>query len=83
MNNKKLKSQFIEVIKNSNSINKYWVDRFTYAYDDAIFSSESLEDLELFMSFKWPGKKTQRGILPKSYYPSKESKDYVLKIIEG
>jgi hypothetical protein len=74
LNNKKLKSQFIEVIKNSNSINKYWVDRFTYAYDDAIFSSESLEDLELFMSFKWPGKKIQRGILPKSYYPSKESK---------
>ena len=26
------------------------------------------------MSFKWPGKKIQRGILPKSYYPSKESK---------
>ena len=70
----KLKTQFVEVIKNSNSINKYWVDRFTYAYDDAIFSSESLEDLELFMSFKWPGKKIHRGILPKSYYPSKESK---------
>ena len=79
-----MKTQFVEVIKNSNLINKYWVDRFTYAYDDAIFSSESLEDLELFMSFKWPGKKIHRGILPKSYYPSKESKRLMgLKIIEG